>query len=86
MPGKYVPEKKGMFLAAYYNTELVGCVAYRQMDEECCEMKRLYVRPAFRNKSVGAGLVNQLIKLAKEKYKKMRLDSIEQFKDATRLY
>ena len=46
------------------------------MDEAYCEMKRLYVQPAFRKNSIGSSLINHLLKEAKHHYKYMRLDSI----------
>ena len=53
----------------------------------CCEMKRLYVKPSYRNRSIGLKLVQEIVRVAKElKYKVMRLDSIRQFESATRLY
>ena len=50
-------------------------------------MKRLYVRPSFREHKIGKMLVEKLIASAKEKgYTKMRLDSLNKLEAAIRLY
>jgi N-acetylglutamate synthase-like GNAT family acetyltransferase len=55
----------------------VGCVVIRKIDDDFCEMKRPYVKPNYRGKIIGIGLVRKLISEACQKdYKFMILDII----------
>lgn len=77
----------GRLYAAFYDGELAGCIGLRKIDEQNCEMKRLYVRPAFRGKHIGSKLVQQIIKDAKETgYSCMLLDTLPFLKSAIHMY
>jgi len=86
LPGDYAPPD-GCILLAYYNDKLTGCVGVRKLNDNICEMKRLYVRPAFRKKNIGKELSNAIIQKAKEiGYKFMRLDTLPFMREAIALY
>lgn len=78
----------GDLLLAYWEDEIAGCVALTKMKEEgACEMKRLYVKPAFRKNKIGKLLVEELLNSAKERnYKFMRLDTFLKLQAAVQLY
>lgn len=87
LPGAYAPPN-GRLLLAYHQGQAAGCVALRPLDHKICEMKRLYVRPAYRGKGVGWILVDRIIGEARTiGYERMRLDTIEaSMQDAIALY
>lgn len=77
----------GRLYIAFYGGELAGCIGLRKIDEWNCEMKRLYVRPAFRGKNIGSKLIQQIITDAKEAgYSHMLLDTLPFLKSAVHMY
>jgi ribosomal protein S18 acetylase RimI-like enzyme len=84
---KYGPPD-GILLIALNNGTPAGCIALHALDSnETCEMKRLFVRPAFRSCHLGKTLCDALIHEAKKlNYKTMVLDTLERLKPAISLY
>lgn len=86
LPGKYSPPSGRLYLA-FFDKKLVGCVAMRPFKENQCEMKRLYVRPAFRGQNIGRILAEKIIKDAQKMgYKQMLLDTLTTMTPAIKLY
>jgi ribosomal protein S18 acetylase RimI-like enzyme len=86
LPGFYAPPE-GRLLLAELNSKVAGCIALRKLEEDICEMKRLYVKPDFRGNNIGKFLVEKLINEAKFiGYKKMRLDTVPAMQTALILY
>lgn len=77
----------GRLYLAYCDGQLAGCIGLRKIDEQNCEMKRLYVRPNFRAKHIGNQLIEQIITDAKEiGYSCMLLDTLPFLKSAIHIY
>ncbi|GJQ29308.1 MAG: N-acetyltransferase [Phycisphaerae bacterium] len=92
LPGKYA-QPKGVILLAYVNSEPAGCVALREIEHQpgdaapVCEMKRMFVRPAFRGLGLGRALAERLLVFARNAgYATMKLDSEDTFTAAIALY
>lgn len=76
LPGKYAPPHGALILARRDGVPC-GCVALRRIDENTCEMKRLYVRPGNRGLKIGAELVRRIIEQAEARgYRAIRLDTL----------
>ena len=86
LPGEYTPPK-GCILMAIVGKDPAGCVALRQISNDICEMKRLYIKPRHRKKGIGRRLAETVIENACGiGYKRMRLDTVPTMKAARVLY
>ena len=76
-----------MILTAREAEGIAGCIALRRVNDDICEMKRLYIRPQFRGRGIGRQLVQAIIDAARARgYARMRLDTLPSMGDAMRLY
>jgi ribosomal protein S18 acetylase RimI-like enzyme len=86
LPGRYV-RPRGRLLLASWNEDLAGCVAMRPLEPDIGELKRLYVRPDFRSRSIGGMLAERVIREARDAgYTKIRLDTLPSMAPAITLY
>ncbi len=90
LPGDYALPR-GQLLLAWCCEVLAGCVALRAFDEadypNAAEMKRLYVRPAFRGLGLGRELTERILDAARELgYSTVLLDTLDDMEAARALY
>ena len=90
LPGDYA-EPAGLLLLALVDGALAGCGGFRALLHSdhlnACEMKRLYVRPAFRGFGIGRLLVERLMGEARlAGYNTMLLDTLSDMETARALY
>ncbi len=90
LPGPYAPPD-GLMLLALVDGAVAGSGAFRPLPDadypNACEMKRLYVRPAFRRFGLGRLLAQNLMDRATEAgYSSMLLDTLDDMEAARGLY
>jgi ribosomal protein S18 acetylase RimI-like enzyme len=86
LPGKY-SAPKGRLLLACRDAKAVGCVALRPLEENACEMKRLYVQPQVRGEKLGLRLVERICHEARDAgYARICLDTLPDMTRAIELY
>ena len=91
LPGAY-DRPKGRLYLAQVNHELVGCVALQpsdieEPDQNVCEMKRLFVRNAYRGLGISRKLARKVIAEAKDiGYTLMLVDTFDFVDRLVRLF
>ena len=87
LSGRYSPPD-GRLLLASVDGKLAGCIALRKLEENICEMKRLYVRKDFRGLGLGNTMIEKLIGDARAiGYSKIHLDTFPpKMEKAVKLY
>jgi putative acetyltransferase len=90
LPGEYVVPR-GALLLATVDGEVAACGALRPLTDvdyaNACEMKRLYVRPAFRRFGLGRLLAQALMDRGLQAgYSSLLLDTLDDMEAARGLY
>ena len=80
-------EPEGRLYLAEWDGAVAGCVALHRLSESVAELKRLYVRPAFRRFGIGRALTLKIIEEARAAgYRTLQLDTQPFLPEAIRLY
>jgi ribosomal protein S18 acetylase RimI-like enzyme len=90
LPGEYAAPR-GALLLAWVDGTLAGCCALRPLDASdyanAAEMKRLFVRPAFRGLGLGRLLTEAILDAARAAgYGCVLLDTLDDMESARALY
>ncbi len=86
LPGKYAPPD-GLLLLARDAGGDAGCVAMKQLDARSAEMKRLFVRNAYRGTGLGRRLTRMVIDKATDAgCRRLVLDTMPHLTEAIALY
>jgi ribosomal protein S18 acetylase RimI-like enzyme len=86
LPGVY-GAPRGVLLLAWSDGVPAGCVGVRPLDAATGELKRLYVRPAYRGRGLARGLATAALAEARSRgYARILLDTLPTMIEAQRLY
>ena len=86
LPGKYAPPG-GALLIARDSEAAAGCVALLRLDAATGEMKRMYVREAYRGTGLGRRLAIAVIEEARKRnHARIVLDTLSKLTTAIALY
>jgi putative acetyltransferase len=86
LPGVYAQDG-GALLLAWSGTAAAGTIALRRLNDHAGEVKRLYLRPAFRGRRLGRYLLEQVIERARaERYRAIYADTLPVMTEALSLY
>ena len=90
LPGEYAPPR-GHILLAQVEGSIAGCCALRPLDTadypNACEMKRLFVRKAFRGFGLGRQLAEAMLDMGRRAgYACVLLDTLDGMEAARALY
>nr|WP_315021048.1 GNAT family N-acetyltransferase [uncultured Aminipila sp.] len=86
LPGLYSSPYGRLYLA-YLGGNIAGCIALKPVNDTVCEMKRLYVKPAYRSKGIAKKLLKKVISEGKKQgYEEMILETLPCMTSAIPLY
>jgi putative acetyltransferase len=78
---------RGVLLLSEIEDMPAGCAAVRPIKDHICELKRVYVRSAYRGAGLGRLLTETALQAARDMgYARIRLDTLPQMAEAQRLY
>jgi ribosomal protein S18 acetylase RimI-like enzyme len=86
LPGDYAPPTGGLWIARV-DGAIAGCVGLRPLEPGIGEIKRLYLRPAFRGLRLGRRMAETAIATARQSgCRAIRLDTVDEMTEAQSLY
>ena len=86
LPQTHAPPR-GEMLLARLDGRPVGCVMMQRIDDQTCEMKRMFVKSEAQGHKIGRRLCERIMSVATERgYRHMRLDTGVNHDEALALY
>lgn len=86
LPGAYAAPGGGLYLAMS-GARIAGCAAFRHLNKDAAEMKRLYVRTEYRGFGLGRRLALRIAEEAvRTGYTALRLDTLPRMSEAIGMY
>ena len=77
----------GRLYLAHQGDTVIGCVGLRKLSDSDCELKRLYIRPAYRGRGYARQLMARILEDARSiGYRHMLLDTLPSLETAIGMY
>ena len=77
----------GVLLLAYDGDNPIACAGVRKIDGQICELKRMFVDPAYRGHQLGQRILQQSLDESRSLgYRYLRLDTVPEMQAAIKLY
>ena len=74
-------------IIAYNQKELVGCASYKKYEQDIAELKRVFVKPAYRGQGIARKMLEELeSRVRKQGYKTMILETGDVLVASVNLY
>ena len=75
LPGDFAPPA-GRLLLSLVDGRAAGCVGFKRLDDQSCDVKRMFVRPEYQGLGIGGSLMRTLIgEAVAQGYRTMKLDT-----------
>lgn len=72
----------GIFLVMTDDDQIIGTGAIRRIDDDTCELKRLWLSFEYHGKGLGYRMMHELLSFAREKgYSRMRLETDREYQN-----
>jgi putative acetyltransferase len=85
--GEHYFENQGMFLVALDGERVVGSGAVRRLDEESCELKRMWLLEEYHGHAIGYRMIQELFEFARwVGYERVELNTSLQQERAIQFY
>ena len=82
-----IPVSFDLFLCLAEDGNVMGSAGIKEIDNDTCELKALYLADELRGMGWGYKLLDSVVEFARGAgYKRVVLDSMSKYKDARRLY
>ncbi|MGS2739848.1 GNAT family N-acetyltransferase [Sinomicrobium sp. M5D2P17] len=84
---QYSAPEGALLIVSGAESTALGCVGIRKLEDNICELKRMYLKPETRGQGLGLELMNKALRTGRKlKYEKMRLDTLANMEAAIALY
>ncbi|MFP4654287.1 MAG: GNAT family N-acetyltransferase [Methanohalobium sp.] len=83
---QYYLNDGSVFYTGIVDGKIIGTGAVKRIDNDRCEIKRIYIKKGFRNKGYGTKLFDETLEFAKKHYKTATIKTDVALRKAVNLY